>query len=83
MFGLSFLRAWWCACAHGRVLELVRVHQAFGRMEGVLERAVLFLMSKSRTFAKGEKKFRSMIELEQGPCGQKGVQHCGSMVSAW
>ena len=47
VFGLSSLRAWWCACAHARVLGLVRPHehagalphQAFGRMEGLLERA--------------------------------------------
>ena len=46
VFGLSSLRALWCACAHARVLGLVRPHehagalphQAFGRMEGLLER---------------------------------------------
>ena len=33
VFGLSSLRAWWCACAHARVLGLVRVHYRTRRLE--------------------------------------------------
>ena len=71
VFGLSSLRAWWCACAHARVLGLVRVHYRTRRLEEWTARESLKPPSAGQMPGIGRKFYRTFDEGCHGALGQR------------